>query len=209
MVAKVLIGLNLLVFVLTTLQAGLGGRGGDLQTRMVVYGPAIEAGEWYRLFSAGFVHFGLLHVGFNMVLLYRFGEMLEPVLGRVRFLALYVGALLAGSFGAVLLDPLAFTGGASGAVFGVVAAAALGVRQQGISVWESGIGGLLAVNLVITFVIPGISIGGHLGGLVGGAVIGAAMLRSRPSRTSTVVGVAVAVVVSGLSIAGAVAAAAG
>lgn len=208
-VTKVLIGLNLVVFVLTTLQAGLGGRGGDLQTRMVVFGPAIDAGEWYRLFTAGFVHFGLLHVGFNMVLLYRFGEMLEPVLGRIRFLALYLGALLAGSFGAVLLDPMAFTGGASGAVFGIVAAAALGVRQRGISVWESGIGGLLAVNLVITFVIPGISIGGHVGGLAGGAVLGALMLRSRPTRTSIIAGVAFAVVVGALSIAGSMAAAAG
>ena len=107
LVTKVLIAVNLVLFVLTTLEAGLGGRGGELQNRMVVFGPSVATGEWYRLLTAGFVHFGLIHVGFNMVLLYRFGELLEPELGRVRFLALYLGALLAGSFGAVLVEPLA------------------------------------------------------------------------------------------------------
>lgn len=203
LVTKTLIAANLVVFVLTTIQGGLGGRG-SLQLEMVVFGPAVAAGEWYRLLSAGFVHFGLLHVGFNMVLLYRFGEMLEPALGRIRFLALYVAALLAGSFGAVLLQPLALTGGASGAVFGMLAAAALGMRQRGIGVWDSGIGGLLALNLVLTFVVPGISVGGHLGGLAGGALVGAAMLRSRPSRRVTVEGVAVAVVVAAVAVVGAV-----
>lgn len=203
LVTKVLIAANALVFLLTTLQAGATGRGGQLQGDLVLFGPAVAAGEWYRLLSSGFVHFGLIHVGFNLVLLYRFGEMLEPALGRVRFVALYVCALLAGSFGALLVEPLALTGGASGAVFGLVGAAGLAHRRQGIGVWQSGIGGLLAVNLVITFVIPGISVGGHLGGLAGGTAVGAVMVRSSPSRRATVEGLAWAVVIAGLALLGA------
>lgn len=204
MASKVLIGVNGLVFVLTTLQAGASGRGGELQARLVLFGPAIAAGEWYRLVTAGFVHFGLIHVGFNLVLLYRFGEMLEPALGRVRFVALYLGALLAGSFGALLIEPLAFTGGASGAVFGLVGAAGLWLRRQGVGVWQGGIGGLLAVNLVLTFVIPGISVGGHLGGLAGGTALGAFMVRSSPSRRSIVEGLALAVLVAAVAVIGSV-----
>lgn len=200
---KFLIGVNGLVFVLTTLQAGATGRGGDLQGDLVLFGPAVAAGEWYRLVTSGFVHFGLIHVGFNLVLLYRFGEVLEPALGRIRFVALYVGALLAGSCGALLVAPLAFTGGASGAVFGLVGAAALRLRHQGVGVWQGGIGPLLAVNLVITFVIPGISVGGHLGGLAGGTVLGALMVRSSPSRRATVEGFALALAVAAVAVLGA------
>jgi membrane associated rhomboid family serine protease len=202
LVATALIGLNVVVFLLTALEGGLAGRGGGVQSRLVLFGPAIAQGEWYRLLTTGFVHFGLLHIAFNMLLLYRFGELLEPLLGRTRFLALYLGSLFTGSFGALFLSPLALTGGASGAVFGLVAAAAVSRRREGVGVWESGIGGLLAVNLLLTFVLPGISIGGHLGGLAGGAVLGSAMLRSPPSRRSTMEAVTLAAVVVALAAVG-------
>ncbi|MDP9441514.1 MAG: rhomboid family intramembrane serine protease [Actinomycetota bacterium] len=203
-VTKALIALNLLVFVLTAATGGALGRGGELQGRLALFGPAVAAGEWYRLVSSGFVHYGLLHIAFNMLVLYRFGEMLEASLGRLRLLALYLASLLAGSFGAVLLSPLALTAGASGAVFGLVAAAAIGLRQRGVDVWQSGLGPLIAVNLVLTFVIPGISIGGHLGGLLGGAAVGAAMLWSPDRRPALVEGMAVAAVVTVACVAGAV-----
>ena len=200
---KALIALNVVVFLLTSIEGGVDGRGGGLQADLALFGPAVAAGEWYRLVTTGFVHYGLLHLGFNMVLLYQFGQMLEPALGHIRFVALYMGALLVGSFGALVLDPLALTGGASGAVFGLVGAVAVGMRRRGIDIWQSGVGGLLVVNLIITFAVPGISVGGHLGGLAGGAALGAAMLRSAPSRRSTWEGVAVAVVVAGLAVLGA------
>jgi membrane associated rhomboid family serine protease len=197
LVTKVIIGLNLVVFLATSV-------GGDLQARLALFGPAVAVGQWYRLLTSGFVHFGVLHIAFNMLILYRFGEMLEPALGRVRMVALYVAALLTGSFGAVLLEPRAFTAGASGAVFGLVAAAAVGLRQRGINVWQSGVGPLLAVNLVLTFAISGISIGGHLGGLAGGALVGSVMLKTPADRRSMAQGLAVAVLVAVLSVAGAV-----
>jgi membrane associated rhomboid family serine protease len=190
LVTKVIVALNVVVFLLTASQGGALGRGGDLQSRLALFGPAVASGEWYRLVTAGFVHYGPIHIAFNMLLLYRFGSMLEPALGRARFVALYVASLLAGSFGALLISPLALTAGASGAVFGLFGAAAVGMRQRGIGLWRSGVGTLIVINLIITFTIPGISIGGHLGGLAGGAAAGSVMLPSSPSRRSTLEGLA-------------------
>jgi membrane associated rhomboid family serine protease len=208
-VTKAIIVLNVAVFVLTIMNAGgnLTGEGGRLQGNLALFGPAIEYGQWwelYRLVTAGFVHFGLIHIAFNMVILYRFGEMLEPSLGPLRLAALYLASLLTGSFGALALSPHAFTGGASGAVFGLVAAAAIGLHQRGINVWQSGVGGLIVVNLAITFIVPGISIGGHLGGLVGGFLVGAFMLRVPTTRRSVIDGVLVASIMSALAVAGSV-----
>jgi membrane associated rhomboid family serine protease len=207
-VTKAIIAINAAVFVLTVISAG-GDLNGDgrLQGQLAIFGPDIEYGRWwelYRLVTAGFVHFGLIHLAFNLVILYRFGEMLEPALGRVRFVALYLAALLSGSFGALTLSPHAFTGGASGAVFGLVAAAAIGLHQRGVNVWQSGVGGLLVVNLVLTFVVPGISIGGHVGGMVGGFLVGAFMLRVPTTRRSVIDGVLVAAIISALAVAGSV-----
>ena len=171
-----LIAVSVALFV-PSLAAGGGfdSAGPDLVGRLALHGPDVADGEWWRLVTSGFLHFGLIHLGFNMVLLYQLGSMLEPALGPVRFAALYATALLTGSFGALLLQPGARTAGASGAVFGLMAAAFLGMRRRGIDPMQSGIGGLLGINLLLTFVIPGISIGGHLGGLAGGAAAAAVL----------------------------------
>src|SRR5690606_26389164 len=91
-------------------------------TTVDVFGTA--EGEWYRLVSSGFLHFGILHLAFNMLLLYQLGNMLEREAGRVRFGLLYAASLLGGSAGALLLSPDRLSGGASGAVFGLFGAAA-------------------------------------------------------------------------------------
>jgi membrane associated rhomboid family serine protease len=132
--------------------------------------------EYYRLISSGFLHFGLFHVGMNMLLLFQVGQLLEPALGRVRFSLLYFASLLGGSLGALMLQPNGLTGGASGAVFGLMAAAAIGMHRRGINVFRTGIGTILVLNLVITFTIPGISVGGHLGGIAAGAICGFVIL---------------------------------
>jgi membrane associated rhomboid family serine protease len=206
-VTKAIIFLNVGVFLLTALSAGggLGSDGGRLQSQLGLFGPDLKYGGWwqlYRLVTSGFVHFGLIHILFNMVILYRFGEMLEPALGPVRMAGLYFSALLSGSFGALVLSPHALTGGASGAVFGLFGAAAIGLHQRGVNVWQSGVGGLIVVNLVLTFVIPGIAIGGHLGGLFGGFVVGAVMLRVRTTRRSVIDGMLVAGALSALAVVG-------
>ena len=153
---------------------------------LALWGPAIDVGhDYYRLVTAGFLHSGLLHIGFNMYILYWLGTMLEPALGHPRFVALYFASLLAGSAGALVFSPNAVTVGASGAVFGLMGAAFVMQRARGIDPMQSGIGPVILFNLVLSFVIPNISIGGHIGGLVGGAAAGADPLdrqrRDRPA----------------------------
>lgn len=206
---KALIAINIAVFLFTGVQGRALVRGGSLTllARLSLFGPAVANGEWYRMVTGGFVHYGLIHIAFNMLLLYQFGNILEAALGHTRFLALYFAALLAGSFGALLVTPDAFTGGASGAVFGLIGATAIGQHRRGISVWQTGVGGLLVINLLLTLVIPGISIGGHLGGLAGGALVGGTMLRLAPSRRATLEGFALAAIVALGCVAGAIASA--
>ena len=136
----------------------------------------LEQGEWYRLISCGFVHFGLFHVAMNMMLAYQLGQMFEPRIGSLRFGLLYFASLLGGSVGALVLSPNAVTGGASGAVFGLMAAAIVGMRHEGLNPMRSGLGITFVINLVITLTIPGISIGGHFGGAAIGAICGAVVL---------------------------------
>jgi membrane associated rhomboid family serine protease len=168
-----LIAVNVALFLPTMSGGGTTGRGSaDLALDLALFGPAVADGEWYRLISSGFLHYGLLHVGFNMFILYQLGMILEPAFGRVRFGLLYFASLLGGSVGALLVSPDSLTAGASGAVFGCMAAVVVALRRRGIGVMQSNIGGLLVINLVLTFAVRGISIGGHLGGLAAGALAG-------------------------------------
>ena len=166
-----LIIVNVLMFLASGRFAiGSGGGASQLYLNLGLFGPAVADGEIWRLASSGFLHSGLLHVGFNMYLLYMLGQMLEPELGPRRFALLYVAALLAGSAGALALEPDALTVGASGAVFGLMGAAFVELRSRGVDPFQTFIGPLILLNLVISFVIPNISIGGHVGGLIGGAI---------------------------------------
>ena len=140
----------------------------------------MATGEWYRIVTSGFLHANLMHVGFNMFILYRLGQLLEPALGRGRFLLVYFVALLGGSFGVLLIDPNHFTVGASGAVFGVMGAAVAVFRARGVNIMDSGLGTTIFLNLALTFIIPGISIGGHVGGLVTGYVAGELLMSIGP-----------------------------
>ncbi len=132
----------------------------------------VAEGEWWRLVTSGFLHANLIHIGFNCFILYQLGSLLEPVLGRLRFALVYFTAMLTGSFGVLLLDPGALTVGASGAVFGLFGAAVAVFRSRGVNIFDTGLGGAIVINLLITFTVPGISIGGHVGGLIGGFVAG-------------------------------------
>jgi len=191
LLTRTLIGINLVVFVL-----GLGGMdtrdafvidGGLIGEALVRDGAGVRLigvgqGEWWRLVTSGFLHANLLHVGMNCLLLYQLGLLLEPLLGRLRFGLVYAVALLGGSFGALLLDPDALTVGASGAVYGLMGVALAVFRSRGISAFDTGLGGLLVLNLVLTFAVPGISVGGHLGGLAAGFVAGTLLVPSRQVR---------------------------
>lgn len=132
----------------------------------------VAYGDFWRLVTSGFLHANLIHLGFNMWVLWQLGQMLEPVLGRLRFGAVYGVAMLCGSFGVLLLDPNQLTVGASGAVFGLMGVAVAVFRSRGINPFDTGLGGAIMLNLIFTFAIPGISIGGHVGGLIGGFIAG-------------------------------------
>lgn len=137
-----------------------------------LFGPAVEAGEYWRLVTSGFLHSGIIHVGFNGYLLWQLGGLMESTMRPQRYLATFFAGLFGGSAGALLLSYSAATIGASGAVFGLMGAAMIGLRARGINPWSTSIGSLLILNLVFTFIGGNISIGGHLGGLLGGAAAG-------------------------------------
>jgi len=109
-----------------------------------------------------------------MYLLWILGNLLEPTLGSRRFAALYFTALLCGACGALVVDPNSATVGASGAVFGLMGAAAVEMRSRGINPFKTDIGLLIVVNLILSFAISHISVGGHVGGLIGGVLVGIA-----------------------------------
>ncbi len=156
--------------------------------------------EYWRLLSTGFLHINLLHILFNMYLLYLLGLMLEPAIGSVRFAAIYFSSLLAGSFGSLLATP-APTLGASGAVFGLMGAAVVELRARRLSVMESGIGGLILINLVLSFTLSGISVGAHVGGLIGGA-LAALAIRTADERKLRPLGLLACVLLAAVAVAG-------
>jgi membrane associated rhomboid family serine protease len=170
----ILIGLNVVAFLAEI--AGASGGFATVGNSSVVgnfglYGVGVAEGEWYRLLTGGFLHAGLTHIAFNMFALFFLGRMLEPSIGTLRFVFLYVAALFGGAFGALLLSgPDTFTIGASGAIFGVFGAAFVIARGRGVDAVAGTIGVILLINLAFSFGTPRVSLGGHLGGLVAGVV---------------------------------------
>ncbi len=131
----------------------------------------VSEGEYYRIITGGLLHSGLIHLALNMLALYFLGRLLENAIGPWRFAGVFFVSLIGGSLGALILSPDDLTVGASGAVFGLMAAAFLEARDRGLDDVASQIGFYVVLNLVFTFSIPNISIGGHLGGLVAGAAL--------------------------------------
>jgi membrane associated rhomboid family serine protease len=138
-------------------------------------GPDVANGEVYRLLTSGFLHAGLFHLLVNMYSLWILGTLLEPAVGRVRFILIYFVSMFAGSFGALLVSPDVRTVGASGAIFGLMGAGVMVMRARGIDPMQSGLPLWIGINLVFSFAVPGISVGGHIGGLIGGALAALAM----------------------------------
>lgn len=173
-VTRILVGINVAVFLAEMLAGSslMSQAGGTLNRYGALVGFEVANGEYWRLLTSAFLHAGLLHLAFNMWILWIVGQLLEPAVGSAKFALIYFVALFAGSFGVLLLEPDHFTVGASGAIFGVVAAALIVLRGHGLDPIRSGLGLTLMFNLVITFTVPGISIGGHVGGMIGGAIAG-------------------------------------
>ncbi|MGH3644364.1 MAG: rhomboid family intramembrane serine protease [Mycobacterium sp.] len=185
-VTYVLIALNVVMFILQKATDEVF-RQFVLQADVVAYYD-----QYYRLVTSGFLHAGITHILFNMVALYFTGPALERLLGPARFVGLYALSLLGGSVLVYLLTPVnQSTLGASGAIFGLFGAAFVLARKLDLDV--RGIVGLIVINLVITFVAPGISWQGHVGGLLTGAVVAWAYAYApQAKRTLIVTGSSVA-----------------
>jgi membrane associated rhomboid family serine protease len=168
LMTKILLGVNILIYVVTAAQGGgLNSPGGSLFLRWLLYGPAVANGDWWRLITSAFLHANLLHIAFNMYFLWFVGSAVEQALGRGRFLLIYFVSALAGSAGALVLTPKEFTVGASGALFGILGAALVLERQRNFVLGGSALA-LIVINLILSFTLSNISIGGHIGGLIGG-----------------------------------------
>ncbi|RSM84486.1 rhomboid family intramembrane serine protease [Kibdelosporangium aridum] len=202
-VMPILLLLNVAVFALTAAQAqSITNNQFSYPFELgVLYPPAVAGGEWWRLITNGFLHYGVIHLVVNMVSLYIVGRDLEMLFGRVRFLALYLVALLGGSVMVFLFDPetasqtstgrvvvdYGFTAGASGAIFGLMGALAVAVFRLKLPIAPAL--GIIALNLVFTFTIANISIFGHIGGLITGAAVALGFLYP-PAKIRTKVQVA-------------------
>jgi len=160
-----LIAINVLVFVAENASR-------QVQPLLALWSPAVADGQYYRLVTSAFLHYGILHLLFNMWALYVVGPGLEAWLGRLRFTTLYALSALGGAVLVYLLAPLnAATAGASGAIFGLFGATFVVAKRVNLDVRWVVI--LIAINLVITFAVPGISWQGHVGGLLTGSAIAA------------------------------------
>jgi membrane associated rhomboid family serine protease len=207
-----LIAINVVVFLAeggTGASVGNGG-GGTIFTKGALFGPLIAHNhEYWRLITAGFLHDGFLHLLFNMMFLYFMGPALEQMIGRLEFVVVYFTALLAGSFGALLLQPQAPTVGASGAAFGVLGALIVVAHNRGIPIWQSGLGITLAINVVFSLSFAQISIGGHIGGLIAGVIAGALIVELGERRRAKPVAIGLCVLLAAACVAGALAVAGG
>src|SRR5512145_256358 len=207
----ILIGINVAMFVLELATGGqLNGTGSWIYEKGVLVSTAVDSsgqvvgvseGEWWRLITATFLHYGPLHLGMNMLVLWFIGPPLEEYFGHWRYLLVYLVSGLAGSAGALIWSPNALTVGASGAIWGIMGAA-LVLEARRTYVFGGQAMGLVVFNLAITFLIPGISIGGHIGGLIGGGLCALAFstLRRTPAlATLSVAAVGVASVALAVS----------
>ena len=158
---------------------------GSPVTQALVYYPPLTASEPWRMITSAFLHSpsSLFHVGFNMFTLFIFGRLLEIPLGRARFISLYLISALGGSVAVLLISPGAVVLGASGAIFGIVAAFFVIQRRMGINNRVLLI--VLGINLVVGF-IPGFNISweAHVGGLVTGALLALIFLRQRSTKSA-------------------------
>lgn len=177
------------------------------------YGPKTTNGEWWRMFTAMFLHIGILHLLFNMVALWNIGDFMERVLGSAGFLVLYLLSGLLGSVASVAWNPFVVSAGASGAIFGLYGGL-LGflvrhrdtTAQAFLAPLRSNALAFVGYNLLFGFVQEGIDMAAHLGGLAGGFGCGLVLTQSlrRASRTmwhvrSALVGVTGLLLIGGMT----------
>ena len=190
-----LVSLNVAIWILQIIP-GLG------VTDKLAFVPVSVFVEPWRMITAGFAHSesNFLHVALNMYSLYIFGAILEPMLGRLRFLSEWLISIFGGSVAVMYLNtPDTWVIGASSGIFGLMAAYFVVLRAVGDR--SRGLVGLIAINLAFGFLMPGVSWQAHLGGLLAGGAMTAVFTTSRGSKQAQLLGgVMVALVFVGLTI---------
>lgn len=154
------------------------------------FGPLTLGGEWWRLLTSMFLHYGIIHLAFNMWVLWDVGKLVERLVGNVGFLLMYLFSGVMGSLASLAWHPVAVGAGASGAVFGVIGALAgfLALRRDSVPPHvlrslRSSLGAFLFYNLVLGLAVPAIDLSAHAGGFAAGAVCG--LIMSRPLTRAT------------------------
>lgn len=217
----VLIGLNALVFLIGVVVDGSGALLGDMGTMHIDFGlvakgfvedggsyraVGVGEGEWYRMVTSGFLHYGMFHLAVNMFALFSLGRVLEVGIGRLRTGLIYGASMVAGSTGALMVSPDSLTAGASGAIFGLMGGLLVIMRAQGVAFRDSPLLPTLVLNLGLTFFFSRyISVGGHVGGFLGGAaaawiLVEVSRRRGLPTWAPTAAVVAFALACAGIGI---------
>lgn len=173
MLTRILIGINVVVY-LWELSTGALNSDQALIDHGAMWGPAIAAGQWWRIVTGSFLHANIYHIGFNMLALWQVGTFAEIIFGAPRMLLLYLLSMAGGGWAIYTFTYSEVTVGASGAIFGVFGAlGAAGVRMgpRGRGLWQQTVG-IIILNLVWGYFQPNISMAGHIGGLVCGVIAG-------------------------------------
>ena len=188
-VTSILIGLNVLVF-LAMLAGGLSFFSPNAEQVLrwgANYGPLTESGQWWRLFTACFLHFGIIHIAFNMYVLYQIGFFTERLFGGPRYLALYLIAGIGGNLIGLVLHPNVVAAGASGAIFGVYGGLlAYLFRYRGVANTQAAkavtrsVFIFLGYNLIYGLADRHTDLTAHIGGLITGFLAGL-VLAPRPA----------------------------
>jgi len=164
-----LIVANVAVFFITQSQGSVN----SLQTDGLLYGPMVRhLGEWWRIITSGFLHGGIMHLGFNMFALWVFGNPVHEAVGRLRFSLIYAGGLLGGASAVLVFDHFSPTIGASGATLGLAGGLAAILWARGVNITQTPLAGLFLLNIGLPLLMRGISFWGHVGGIVGGFIVG-------------------------------------
>lgn len=177
----ILIITNVLIFILETLAGG-----STKNTVAISFGaqatPFLEMGEYWRLFTAMFLHFGIVHLGCNMLSLYGLGPAIERIYGRPRYVTIYILSGLAGNLATWAVElrtgDYALSAGASGAIFGIIGAylALFLVPSMRSRLSAKSLLIMLGINLAYGLSTPGVNMTAHIGGLIAGAAVAAVMI---------------------------------
>lgn len=169
-----LIVINVLLFIAMY----LFGEGSENVATLVRFGanypPLIQAGEYYRLITAGFLHIGIFHLFFNMYALYIVGSQLESFIGKTKFIIVYLGSMIIGNLMSMLFIGNSVSAGASGAIFGLFGALLYFGYHYRVylgNMMASQIIPILILNFFLGFILSGIDIASHVGGFIGGLLL--------------------------------------